>query len=300
MNTVITSLKDTIRFNESLIDKERAQIRLLDRYINDKHIDVREAERSITDEERALKVLGEADNTYLLIKDSIQTDKRFIDGARGRIRCAKDEIDDKKIKISELYGYIADGERATKKLETSIARDIKYDITKFPFPQYAGLVPEGISYDDVCNAIMNGKPTHPGNTVSYGVFGDDPSTIKFITQSINDPNVVNVSIAKSDDDDTLFCIDVLRGIEGIVTGFHISVKRSAETDAASVARDADIRIKLATALHHTMTHYMKSVIARQYPDSDFPQVSFDDLAAADKHAPLRDADTILDIIRGEQ
>ena len=64
--------------------------------------------------------------------------------------------------------------------------------------------------------------------------------------------------------------------------------------------DNDLRIRLASALHDLTTHWMK--VAIKHPDigRDFLDKPFDELASIDKYAALRDADTILDFLRGKQ
>ena len=63
--------------------------------------------------------------------------------------------------------------------------------------------------------------------------------------------------------------------------------------------DDDLRTRLAAALHAHTTYWMR--IAIKHPDIDrgFLNKPFDELAPIDKLAPLRDADTILSIVRGE-
>jgi hypothetical protein len=63
--------------------------------------------------------------------------------------------------------------------------------------------------------------------------------------------------------------------------------------------DNDLRTRLAAALHDHTVKWMKIAAERPEINRDFVDKPFDELAAIDRLAPLRDADTILDVVRGE-
>lgn len=62
----------------------------------------------------------------------------------------------------------------------------------------------------------------------------------------------------------------------------------------------DLRTRLAAALHDHTTYWMKVAIAAPDLRKEFLDKTFDELAAVDRVAPLRDADHILDVVRGEE
>lgn len=82
-------------------------------------------------------------------------------------------------------------------------------------------------------------------------------------------------------------------LEEIVKG-----QKTAIRDVTPV-HDKAIRIRLASALHDMTRHWMKVATACPNIDRMFLDKSFDELALLDRLAPLRDADTILDILRGK-
>lgn len=63
--------------------------------------------------------------------------------------------------------------------------------------------------------------------------------------------------------------------------------------------DQDTRVRLASALHDMTRYWMKVATKRPNIDRMFLDNPFDELALLDRIAPLRDADTILDLLRGE-
>jgi len=62
----------------------------------------------------------------------------------------------------------------------------------------------------------------------------------------------------------------------------------------------EMRERIASALHDHTRYWMKVAIKYPMVTRGFLDKTFDELAAIDKLAPLRDADTILDVIRGER
>ena len=90
------------------------------------------------------------------------------------------------------------------------------------------------------------------------------------------------------------CIDHAEfTLEEIVKGQKTAIRK------VTPAHDEDTRIRLASALHDMTCHWMEVATKRPNIDRVFLDKPFDELAPIDRLAPLRDADTIIDLLRGE-